>query len=186
MRRFLEAAGVDYLQWRALARAYVRLDFAALRGANGPRASRQAALQELLVAAGFGAFGAIPAAIVWLSHDSFFAATVTVAATVWLVGTLAMAFVGTIASPTDYAVLGHRPVTSQTYLAARTTGVLVNAAEATVLFGYLPVVAFVTARDGSWLAGLGAIAAIAISGVAVTLASLALYAWMVRALSRRH
>ena len=52
-----------------------------------------------------------------------------------LVGTLALAFVGTIASPTDYAVLGHRPVTSQTYLAARTTGVLVNAAEATVLSG---------------------------------------------------
>ena len=50
MKVLFAAVGVDYVQWRALARAYTQIDYAAILGAYGHEASMKAARHLLFYA----------------------------------------------------------------------------------------------------------------------------------------
>src|SRR5262245_57978269 len=69
LKRVLTAAGVDHTQWRALLRAYVMIDYAALLGAHGATATNHAVTQLLVTSAAFGVLSVTPALIIWNTTD---------------------------------------------------------------------------------------------------------------------
>jgi hypothetical protein len=178
LTRLVGAAGVDYVQWRALIRAKVMIDYSALLGAYGPVAARRAAWHLLLQWLFFGMLGAMPAFVIVFARDSFFAATVMVTVTSTVVAMFVLMLAGTLISPDDYAVIGYRPVSSTTYFAARVTGLLTHTAEIAALAGYPSVVAFVIRSGGSARIAGAAVMAIGASAVATTLFVAAFYGWL--------
>lgn len=180
MRSLFGAAGVDYIQWRALARAYMWMDFATLLGTYGPKEARRAAVRLLVAWAFLTALGISQASVVWLAQDPFLAAAVvTTMMTLW-VGLTVLAQSTTLIAPEDYAIVGFRPVSSRTYFVVRLTALLWQTLETTVLIGWLPVVAFLTRADGTPLLALAGAAALAGSSVAVAMAVVVLYGSLIR------
>jgi hypothetical protein len=183
MRKLFEAAGVDYLQWRALARAYVQLDYAALLGAYGT-AERLRALRALLIAfVFFTMMGGGAALVAWAATDTLFAATVVTTMIGTIVGMIVLAQTALIIAPEDYQIIGFRPVSSRTYFALRATAVLLPTFEAVALCGFLPVLAFLIRSDGSFLVAVATAAALAAAALWITFALVALYGWLVRVVS---
>jgi len=183
MTRLFDAAGVDYRQWRALLRTYSLVNLGALRGAYGPDEARRAAFQTLGMVGAFGLLGAIPAAAIWLVHDTFVGATLLTTIVATLTGAVIITQNPSIVAPEDYQIIGFRPVSSRTYLAARTAGVLLHVVTFATLLGYLPVVALVTRADGSLrLAAAGALATLG-SALTMTFGLIAAYGWLMRIVS---
>lgn len=183
MRSLFHALGVDYIQWRALARAYMWMDFATLLGAYGPKEARRAAVR-LLVAWGFlTALGLSQASVVWLARDPFLAAALVTTMMMLWVGLTVLAQSTTLIAPEDFAIIGFRPVSSRTYFAVRLTALLWQTLETTLLVGWLPVVAFLTREDGTLQLALAGAAALAGSSVAVAMAVVVLYGSLIRIVS---
>ena len=172
---------VDATQWWGLTRAFLKIDFSALRGTQGARAARTMAVGLLLTAVVYGLSGIMPAIVVFASSDVLFAATVMVSVTAFMVASsLLVGHGASIVSPDDHAVLGFRPVTSRTYLAVRVTSLFIRTMAITLLVGYPPVVAFLLKNGPDVRAAIGAIAALIATGFAVTLTIVASYGWMLR------
>jgi hypothetical protein len=183
VRRLFEAAGVDYVQWRALTRAYVQLDYAALLGAYGA-AERLRALRALLITFVFlSMMGAGGAAVAFAATDVLFAATAVTTMIGMIVGMIVLGQTSMIIAPEDYLIIGFRPVSSRTYFALRATAVLLSTFEAVALCGFLPVLAFLLRSNGSFAVALSAAAAIGAAALWITFALIALYGWLVRAVS---
>ena len=179
MTRIFNAAGVDYIQWRALTRSYLIVDYAVLFGAYGSREAVRAIL-NLLLACGVAALvGLGPAAVVLFSHDLLFAATLMATMTALAVAVGAVALGAEIAAPEDREVLGFRPIGSRTYFVVRATGFLLSAGQTAVLVGWVPVAAFAV-RTLSPGPVAGAIAANLAIALAVTLAVLLIHSVLVR------
>jgi len=178
---FARRLDVDATQWWGLTRAFIKIDFAALRGAQGARAARTMATGLFLTAIVYGLSGIMPALIVFGSPDALFGATVMVTVCGFFVASsLLVGHGASIVSPDDHGVLGFRPVTSRTYLAVRVTSLIIRTMAITALVGYAPVVAFLLKNGPDVTAALGAIAALLATGFAVTLAIVASYGWMLR------
>lgn len=174
------AGSVDYVQWRALLRAYLWIDFAAVRGAHGEREARRAIIG---LAAGLGlltAMGLGLAAVVWISPDAFSAAVLVTSSTMLWVAFISLAQVGSLATPEDLGIVGFRPVSSKTLFAVRVTALLVQPAATTLLLGWLPALAFFTRVGGGASQAAAAAAAIALSSVFTTLAVVTVYGWLIR------
>lgn len=180
MRSLFRAAGVDYVQWRALARAYMWMDFATLLGVYGRKEARRAAVR-LLASWGFlTALGVSQASVVWLARDAFLAAALVTTMVMLWVGLTVLTQSTTLVMPEDYAIVGFRPVSSRTYFAVRLTAFLWHTFETTLLVGWLPVVAFLTREDGTPLLALAGAAALAGSSLAVAMAVVVLYGSLIR------
>ena len=180
MRFLFAAAGVDYVQWKALARAYMWTDFATLFGAYGPVEAKRAAIALLVAWLFLTLFGLSQASIVWLAEDAFLAAAlVTTTMTLWI-GLMILTQSATLISPEDFTIVGFRPVTSRTYFAVKLTALLLLTLETTALMGWLPVVAFTTRDDGTPWLGLAAAASFAGASVAVAMAMVVLYGALIR------
>ena len=74
MRRIFRAAGIDYQQFRALVRAYVWLDYAALFGAYGPAEQQRMAIRLALAWGFMSLLGLGLAGMITVARDPFLAA----------------------------------------------------------------------------------------------------------------
>jgi hypothetical protein len=136
--------GVDFVQWRALAGAYLRMDFRASGGAvtrHGRRRTNATPLAGILIVSGIGgiAFGLLAAG----GADALLTAsllTTYAAATTTMM--LLVDFTGLVVSPDDYRILGYRPVGSRTYFAARFSAIAVYVAAISVAIAVVPAVAY--------------------------------------------
>src|SRR5262245_10567965 len=119
MRRLFSTVGIDFDQWKALTLVALKLDFrgSAINQRHGSREVK--VVVGLIVQAIFYTFfGGIIAYVVWTSRDLWLAGTITSTYIAFIVGTaVVLDHHSVISSPTDYAVLGFRPVSSRTYFA---------------------------------------------------------------------
>lgn len=158
--RALTALGIDAAQWRALARTYITLDFRSAGGAvRQGRAGRSGSspLVGLLFVSAIGgvAFAIVAASTPDVLLSASLLATYAAATTMML---LLVDFTGVVVSPDDYGVLGHRPVGSRTYFAARLAAVGVYVGAISLAIAILPAIVF-TVKAGP-LAGPAAILAV--------------------------
>ena len=177
MKRLFDAAGVDYVQWRALMRAYTLTDFATLLGAYGSSEALRAVVILTLTGALLTLAGGGSAVVILLARDPLLAGIVMVTATMWMVGMLLLFQTPSLILPEDYAIVGFRPVTSRTYLAVRIGALLSQVLEIAVLTGLLPVAALLALPGGLRTAPAAALA-ILMSGLAATFAMVALVCWL--------
>lgn len=169
----------DARQWRALTRAYLVTDYAALLGAHG-RAEQRTAIGGLLVLLFVGFATSLgPTLLVFLITSQFTAATLFCTSLALTIAAIVLGEAGTLASPEDLDIVGSRPVGSRTYFAVRATGLAINTAFTVLLTAALPMLAFLL-RTGSLTTTLGAAAAAAALALTVTLFVLALHAALIR------
>ncbi|HEY8470057.1 MAG TPA: hypothetical protein VIL18_10470 [Longimicrobiales bacterium] len=186
MRRLLSALGVDYVQWRALTIAALKLDLRAGGGAvaavnNQRGGSGMAILGRLFSYALLGVVMALAAAFI---GDRFAASMVVLSYVTVVVATAMLVDLNAvILSPTDYGVLGAQPISSRTYFAAKLTNILVYTLALATLVGMLPTLVLLV-KHGV-LPGLAGIAALYACAVTVTLAIVAGYARLARAVGVR-
>ena len=123
--------------------------------------------------------GAFIAAFVWVSRDLFLVGTIAMTYVMFIVGMAVLVdHNSALVSPTDYAILGFRPVTSRTYFAARLTNVLVYTMALTSVAALLPILSLFV-RHGAAV-GVAGIAAFYACSLATALAILLGYAWLLR------
>ena len=123
--RLLAALGVDGVQWRALVRVYLRMDFRGAGGATTPTARTRRSYPMAGVAVISVLGGATFAALAIRLPDIQVSATLlTTYAGINTVMILLVDFTGLVVSPDDYIILGARPISSRTYFAARMGAVL--------------------------------------------------------------
>lgn len=178
--RLFSVAGVDYDQWRALARAYTLIDYAAILGAYGHAASRKAARHLLYYVLTWTIIGSGSAFYILLFSDAWLSATIMTTTTAMLVAFIVLAQAGNLIAPDDYEIVGFRPVTSRTYFAVRATALLLQTAEMALFTGYLPVVAYLARSGGSGRQALAAAAAVAVAAITTTLGVTAVYGWLLK------
>jgi hypothetical protein len=166
--RLFAAAGVDYQQWRAVSRTLLRVDFRVPLATDGATSGGWRGL--LLMAAIFGLFGSGAAIFVAANPDVLLTGTLSLSyLSVMLVTTLLTQHGTTMLATTDYAILGARPVSSQTFLAIRLTNVLFHAMLITALLAHPVVIAYTVAHGGSLRRGAAAVVAIVAWAWAVAL-----------------
>jgi hypothetical protein len=149
MRRLFAAAGIDFDQWQALTVVALKNDF---RGSSltQRQASREVKVVVALIfqAIFYTMFGGLIAYLVWASRDLWLAGTIASSYIAFIIG---MAVVldhnSVISSPTDYAVLGFRPVSSRTYFAVKLTNILVYTMALTTVAAWVPMLV-ASARHG--------------------------------------
>ncbi|HEX7091859.1 MAG TPA: hypothetical protein VF192_17205 [Longimicrobiales bacterium] len=185
MRRLFGALGVDYTQWKALTTTALKLDVRAGGGAiargRGPKSNVGAIAGQAFF---YGVLGLLMAVAVAFLGDRFAAALLVVSYVVLLVATtVLMDLNGVILSGTDHGILGFRPVSSRTYFAAKLTNVLVYTLALATLIGLPPAAAFLLKHGAT--VGAAALAAVYGSALCMTLAIVAGYAWLVRAVGAR-
>jgi hypothetical protein len=179
VRRLFAAADIDFDQWKALTAVLLKLDFrtSSLGSHPGNRVIGARGLITQLVLYTLAGLGM--AFFLGFASDLFAAGMVAMTATMFLTGTTVLLdHNSAIASPSDYTILGFRPVTSRTYLAVRLTNVLVYTTAVTTTLAWLPVAALFV-RYGAIMGVTGILAFYACS-TSTVLAILTGYAWMLR------
>lgn len=183
MKAALAAMDVDVAQWRALTRVLLKNDFDALLGARGLTAAKRGATS-------FFAFltyilaGLFPAFMVRISPDVLLGATMMTTMVMFMVASSLLLGDGVaIASPDDFGILGFRPVSSRTYLAARVSTMSIRTLGIGALVGGPPVLAFAF-KGGFPLAGAAAGSVFA-TALATTFAIVAMYGWLLRLVGPR-
>jgi hypothetical protein len=181
MRLLFAAFGVDFDQWKALTAVALKLDFRT--SSLGQSQFRQEARQVLGLIGQFVFYtvvGAGMAFLVWAAEDLFFVGTVTMSYVIFAIGTAVLLdHNSALTSPTDYAVLGFRPIASRTYFAVRLTNVLVYTTLLTTIAAWLPIAALFLRYNA--VVGVAGIAAFYACSVSTALAILLAYGWMLRA-----
>jgi hypothetical protein len=142
--QLIRRLGVDPVQWRALVRVYVRMDFRAGGGAVGrqsPARKRGNPLIGIALVTGMG--GAMFAILAIRVPDVLVSATLlTTYGAINTVMLLLIDFTGLVVSPDDYGVLGHRPVSSRTYFAARLASILVYITTVSAVLAFFPALGY--------------------------------------------
>jgi hypothetical protein len=180
MRAIVQALGVDYDQWRALTVASLKLDYRNTTFGSG-QFGRQASGAGLIIGqlVFYTMFGAFMGVVAWFVRDLFTAATFLMTYVCFIVGTVVLLdHNSALTSPVDYPVLGFRPISSRTYLAARLANVVVYTSAITAIAAYIPTVVLFW-RHGTAV-GLAAVAAFSTCSVGTAMALLFGYASMVR------
>ena len=180
IRSGFAVAGVDFDQWKALTAVLLKLD---VRLSSLGRSSfgREGSVAARLFAQFmfYTLVGAAMAAFVWFSRDLFLAGTISMTYLMFMVGTAVLLdHNSAIASPTDYAILGFRPIASRTYFAVRLTNVLVYTTVMTTVAAWLPAGSLFL-RHGAAVGAAGLVAFYACS-TSTTLALLFGYTWILR------
>ena len=144
LNRLLNALGIDTVQWRALARTYIAIDFRPTGGAvarKGKERSGGSALSGLLFISAIG--GVAFSFIAYAAPDPLISASLlTTYAAANTMMMLLVDFTGVVVSPDDYAVLGHRPVGSRTYFAARLAAVAVYVGAISLSVAIFPAIVY--------------------------------------------
>jgi hypothetical protein len=180
VKRLFGALGVDYVQWRALVRANLLVDYAALTGAYGRAVAWRAARDLVFMFVAFGFMGGFVALVIWLSDDMLLATTVMITTIGSFIAGIALFKGSTIITPADYEIVGFRPVSSRTYLAVRVAAILWHVAELTIVMAYLPLVALFTRREGGLLVAAAAALAIILAVSTITFGLIVIHGWLLR------
>ncbi|PYR76667.1 MAG: hypothetical protein DMF86_11660 [Acidobacteria bacterium] len=177
-RRIAAALGVDLVQWRVLVTAYLRMDFRSTAGATPARgAGKRASVPLLGMAFVMGITGFAFAMIGSAMPDPMLAATLlTTYGAISTAMLLLVDFTGVVISPTDYGVLGHRPVSSRTYFAARLTSVLVYISAISLSLALLPAGAFALRRGFGVSGFVAGILSVLLCNASATVLVIFLYA----------
>ena len=178
--RIIHALGVDPIQWRALVRTYLRMDFRAGGGATtrtGTGRARGHPLVGVAIITGLG--GAMFATLAARIADLLVSATLlTTYGGINTVMLLLVDFTGLVVSPDDYGVLGHRPVSSRTYFASRLTSILAYIGFVSAVLALLPAVCYAF----WWHLGIGGfvstLAAVILCNASATIVIITVYAMM--------
>ncbi|PYR92532.1 MAG: hypothetical protein DMF84_13605 [Acidobacteria bacterium] len=175
--RILEWLGVDGLQFRALIIVYLKTDWrasgGAIRARRQERGSGPAIVGVLIVMAIGGVALAMVAAVTEDPLLSGSMLTTYGAANTMML--LLVDFTGVVVSPEDYAVLGHRPIDSRTYFAARLTSVATYVGAMSVVLALAPAFAFAFARRLGLLAIPATLAAVTFCNLVATVFVIAGY-----------
>src|SRR4030095_16980534 len=110
--RLAGALGIDGVQWRALVRTYLRMDFRAAGGParpGGERGRSQMLGIAIVGATGGAAFAFVAAATAALLMSASLLTTYAAATTTMM---LLVDFTGVVLAPEDYAILATPPVSS--------------------------------------------------------------------------
>jgi hypothetical protein len=183
VRRIFRAAGIDYQQFRALVRAYVWLDYAALFGAYGPAEQRRMAIRLALAWGFMSLLGLGLAGMITIARDPFLAAILLITSTMMWTGLIVIAQPANLAAPDDHDIVGFRPVDSRTLFAVRVTALLMPALETIVMMGWLPVLAFLTRVEGSLTLAIAAAAGMVTASTFGTLGIVAVFGWLIRVIA---
>lgn len=176
----LRKLDVDPIQWRALLRVMLRMDFPIFI-ANKSKAERRTVNLLGTVLLIYGAAGMTPAVIAWRSPDVLLGATLLATIVGFMVASsLLMGEGSSIVSPSDHNILGFRPVTSRTYLAVRVAALLIRSLVISGCVAMLTTLVFLS--KGGLHPGLAMTALLTaeMTGFATTLAIVAMYGWILR------
>jgi hypothetical protein len=162
--------GVDRRQWRALVAAYLSMDLRRGGGAFGRRIRRGGDARPLLAALIFMvmAGGVFAAIAIGLPDVQVAASLLTTYGAINTAMLLLVEFNAIVLSPDDYAVLGHRPVDSRTYFAARLAAVVAYIAMLAAALAVLPALTFALWRDFGVAAFVAVVAAVVLCNVVIT------------------
>jgi hypothetical protein len=178
--RIIQALGVDPLQWRALVRTYLRMDFRAGGGATTRTGSGRVRGHPLIgVAIITGLGGAMFATLAARIPDLLVSGTLlTTYGGINTVMLLLVDFTGLVVSPDDYGVLGHRPVSSHTYFAARLTSILAYIGFVSAVLALLPATCYALWWHLGIPGFLSTCAAVILCNVSATIVIITVYAMM--------
>jgi hypothetical protein len=141
--RLLAALGVDGVQWRALVRVYLRMDFRARGGAAKPGEEGRRSSPLFAITFGTVFVSSMFALIVAQIRDVLLSATLlTTYGGLTIILLVLMDFTGLVVSPDDYVVLGARPISSRTYFAARLSAVLAYIAFVGAVLSSVPALCY--------------------------------------------
>jgi hypothetical protein len=177
--RLFDLLGVDFVQWKALTLAALKMDFRTtpMGAAHHRAAHRTFTLVSVNVFYLF--MGGIASMIVIAINDVLLSGTIIVTYLMFMVGAMIlMDHHSVITSPDDYMLLGFRPISSRTYFAARLTNVLVYTLALTTVFGILPMITL--AFDRGHRIGLASVPAFYLATIFTTLAIVMGYAGLLR------
>ena len=180
MTRMLERLGVDALQWRVLLKASLRIDFP-VAASKKTRAERRTLNLIGVILMLYALAGITPAIIAYRSSDVLLgAASLTTIVAFMVASTLLLGEGTNIVSPSDHQILGFRPVTSRTYLAVRIAALLIRSVVVAGVVSVLPVAVYLLKGGLHPGLALAAFVSAQLCGVAVTLAIVAMYGWVLR------
>lgn len=185
MNRLFTGLGVDYVQWKALTIASLKLDLRA-GSFGGSRTTRNVSGHKTIIGQVifYGMLGIIMAIMVSSMVDRFVAGTLLYSYVIVMVGTAMLVDHNTaITSPTDYGILGYRPVTSRTYFASKLTNALAYTLAMTTALGVLPAIALFLKHG--FLVGTASTLALYACASAVTLTIVAAYAALMQRVGAR-
>jgi len=153
------ALGIDYAQWKVLTLVALKLDFrqgSFVRSRFGREARGIAILVSQLIF--YSVYGLFMAILVWASGDVWLAGIVVMTYVMFMVGTAVLLdHNSALTSPSDYGILGFRPISSRTYFAARLANVLAYTTAMTTVAAYLPALSlFVRHGAAVGFAGIAA------------------------------
>ncbi len=177
LNRTIQALGVDPVQWRVLVATYLRMDFRAGGGAARQHARGRVRGHPLvgvaiLTAMGGAMFSILAARI----PDVLVSATLlTTYGSINTAMLLLVDFTGLVVSPDDYVVLGHRPVSSRTYFAARLASILAYIGILGAMLALFPAITYAL-WSGLGIAGfMATFAAVLLSDGCATILIIATY-----------
>ncbi|MDX9758116.1 MAG: hypothetical protein RBU27_03055 [Bacteroidota bacterium] len=171
LRRF----GVDPVQFRALLRTTLKVDFRAGMIKSTVRKPGKRRFPPMLQLALFHGFlGLVLSALVIANANLFLTATLLIGVVMFSIATSVLVeFQAVIIQPEDYEVLAPRPVSSRTYFAARMANLLAYLGVTSTAIGLFPSLVY-TFRNG-FQPQLGAAILIAILGAAVMVSLLVIF-----------
>lgn len=185
MKRLIAALGVDVVQWRALTRALLTIDFApllrAVRGDDGLVAAAKAIGGMAVIAVLMSLFGIVPAWVLWTNDDLWLGGAVLSTQVMCFTAVmLLMNHAGALVMPQDHGVLGFRPITSRTYFAVRITTLFGHTLPFIAMISWLPLLGLTVRPDATLLLTTAGVAVVAITTVVTTLTLVSAYGWLLR------
>ena len=180
--RWLLRFGVDPMQFRALLRTTLKVDFrsgAVHPTRRKPGKRRFPAMLQIALIHGF--LGLVLSFLVIENANVFFTATVLIGIVMFSIATSVLVeFQAVIIQPEDYEVLAPRPVGSRTYFAARMANLLAYLGLTSAAIGVFPSLVYTVRHGFQPLLGLASMLAILASAVLVSLLVIFLYVNLMR------
>ena len=185
LRVAVEALGADYVQWRGLVGPLIRVGFRTSQStAQITQQGKKPRLVSWLMTLMMGLMGLFLALMAFILPKLFLLSLLVVTATALVVFFLLLAnFQAVAVSPSDYQVLGYRPVSPRTYLLTRLT---VTLAHQGIVAGLLagPSVVVCGFRFG-WICAVVLVLAVAMTVLGITLALISIYGSIIRRVGAR-
>jgi len=183
MTRWLcERLDIDYVQWRALSLASLKLDFrvGGMRSVLGHQGKGGRPGGQLISLVVFYLFtGVFLAGFALMNKNVFLTSTLLSAYVMFMIGsTILVEYNSVVISPDDYEILGYRPISSRTFFVARLTNVFFYVGVMTAAISILPIAAYFFTLGFRPLLGLASLAAFLMAGFSVALFMIVLYAAM--------
>lgn len=151
----LRLLGIDPRAFSALVRAFILMDLRGQHYAAATASKPVYVLSPLFIVVGqFLACSALLCGFLYARVDVFFFAFANLTLSMLLLATtVVVEFQEVVLSPSDLAIIGHRPVPPRTYAAARLTNLLFYFGLMFLALTLIPTVCGATLRDAGWWFG---------------------------------